>query len=252
VSADTVRREIARHLGEVAACYRAASARRPGLSGRVDVHATLSAAGQPLDPSSVAVHSSTLGDRPMESCVADALGDLRLPVAPWKEGVTELSIPLQFVPDAMLPASPPKAPTSCIAQQSTLRELLLSSRRIDDEVFEVARELAQTAANDPSCTDATAELLREAAIRAHKDGLRRGRRDPIAHAVPLYRLFLGLRRTDDTMRFYLAEALFKLRRYAEAAPEYLLVALESPRGKHFDEALYAAGVAARATADDQW
>jgi hypothetical protein len=251
VSMDTIRREIARHLGEVADCYRAASARRPGLSGRVDVHATLSAAGQPLNPSSVVVRSSTLDDRPMEACVADALADLRLPVIPWKEGATELSIPLQFLPDAELPASPPKAPTSCTAQQSTLRELLLASRRVDDEVVEVARALAQTAANDPSCTDATAELLREAAINAHKDGLRRGRRTPIAQAVPLYRIFLGLRPTDASMRFYLAEALFKLGRDAEAAPEYLLVAMVSPRGKHFDEALYAAGVAAREAADDQ-
>jgi hypothetical protein len=236
-----LQREISRHYGALGRCYRSAFARRPGLSGQITIQAVVSAAGQPIGP--VLVAASTIDDPSMQSCVTDAFADLRLPVVPWKEGETTLSIPFHFVADDTSVVEDPPPATACASQASSLREAARSSRVLDDELVEGARALAALAAVDPGCTASAAELLRELAIEAHKDGQRRGRRRPIAIAVELYRLYVELVPLDVPTRFYLAEALFKLGRHAEATPQYLLVAGLAPLGKYAGEALYAAWVA---------
>jgi hypothetical protein len=70
LGSDVIRRVVRQHLGEVRYCYERALLRRPALSGRVGTSFVIGESGAVI---SSKVESSTLGDAPVEECIAAAV-----------------------------------------------------------------------------------------------------------------------------------------------------------------------------------
>jgi TonB family protein len=85
-----VRRVIRQHLNEVRFCYEQGLAERPDLAGRVTVTFLIAGTGA-VQASSVA--SSTIEDRSVESCLANAVRRWTFPAS---DGPTMVTYPLLF------------------------------------------------------------------------------------------------------------------------------------------------------------
>lgn len=100
---EVVRAEIRRHHNKVKACYAAGLRRVPGLNGRVIVEFTISAAGK-------VVHSvakrSTLGDMPVELCIARVARSYRFP-KPTGGGIVIITYPFVLRPSGAKTAKQP-------------------------------------------------------------------------------------------------------------------------------------------------
>jgi TonB family protein len=67
---ELIRRIIRRHINEVKFCYESQLTRYPDLQGRVMVQFTIGANGQVM---ASVVQSSTMGNPPVEGCIANAV-----------------------------------------------------------------------------------------------------------------------------------------------------------------------------------
>ncbi len=67
---DLIRRIIRRHINEVKFCYESELTRKPDLQGRVMVQFTIAPTGQ---VAASIVQSSTMGNPPVEQCIANAV-----------------------------------------------------------------------------------------------------------------------------------------------------------------------------------
>ena len=89
---DQIRRVVLSRMGAFRACYEAASAREPNLSGGVTVSFGVTPGG---DTSGVRIQSSSLGNPRVEGCILRQFGRLRFPTA---DKATNASWPFIFKP----------------------------------------------------------------------------------------------------------------------------------------------------------
>ncbi len=73
---NVIRAEIRRHTNRVKVCYATGLKRSPNLGGRVTVEFTIGATGKVVRS---VVRSTTLGDRPVEQCIAKVARSYRFP-----------------------------------------------------------------------------------------------------------------------------------------------------------------------------
>jgi tetratricopeptide (TPR) repeat protein len=146
----------------------------------------------------------------------------------------------------------PEAPTLCARQTEIVKATLglTGSRAESSTVRELERlraawDWSQHRALAPGaldeCRDATRGLLRELATVWHQEAQKTQQPATYQRAVEVYRAYLkAFPREPDvtTMKFYLAEALYRIERHCEAAPLYGEVAHAD--GKWREEAALAA------------
>jgi hypothetical protein len=275
---EQLRRSVRYNVGRYRACYRAALARRPGLSGRVVLSAVIDQGGN----LSARVQSSSAEDRPLEECLRRALEDVWF--APLARRTVILSLPFVLDPlPVVTPVVPtrgrpaeveagaavalalgdgptalrgysallrqlPDDPRSCGWRAGALESLLAMAPwgAEDPRVIEAVRSLLRTIAThrDRGCLTRSLSLLSELATRPHRDALR-GVPAMLALAERMYGLLLdelaAFPHETYTLRYYRAEALYRLGRYAEAAPRYREVAL--PGGRYSQDAAHAQVIA---------
>jgi TonB family protein len=93
---DVIRRVVRSHINEVRHCYNAGLTRDPNLSGRVQVQFQIGATGR-VSAAVPTANGTTLGDKAVERCVAQAVRRWKFPRAS-NGGTSMVSYPFVFSP----------------------------------------------------------------------------------------------------------------------------------------------------------
>jgi Ca-activated chloride channel homolog len=97
-----LRRYLKRRLNAIRYCYEKALLATPALTGTLTAHFTINAAGTVVQSS-----ADGLGDRAVETCVAEVIGAIEFPGTP-DGGVIAVNYPFTLVPNVVRPADHPE------------------------------------------------------------------------------------------------------------------------------------------------
>jgi tetratricopeptide (TPR) repeat protein len=147
-------------------------------------------------------------------------------------------------------AKVPGSPKAVGYQLKVVRAELAVGNRADvsREVFELIRLFkGMTLGAEDEKADArkqVEQMVRELAITYHRDAIKLKNPGVFALAADLYKAYTEafghLPGHNDEVKYYLAELLYTLKRWDEAAVKYLDVAKDDPKGKFVEKAIYAA------------
>jgi tetratricopeptide (TPR) repeat protein len=135
-------------------------------------------------------------------------------------------------------------------QTKVVRAQIAVGGRVDvsREVFELIRQYkAIQSGTDAERSEARTQvekMVRELAITYHRDATKLKSQEVYALAADLYKAyqeaFGDMPEHGYEMKFFLGELLYTLKRWDQAALQYLAVAKADPRGKYVEKAIFAA------------
>jgi hypothetical protein len=273
LSADLIRRTLRYNLGRYRECYRETLVHRPGLSGRVTVLARIDDGGiveARIQSSTVANEEieSCLRDAVQQVWFPPLGPDRRAivhypfllepgslnepqPPAPRRGTVGQIEeraakrlslgdgkTALRYY--AALLQQRPAHPQRCLWNLGALESTLAIAPWIDDRVLAAAKQLAAALHADRGrvCLERATPVLSHLATDPHRMSQRLLAPGLLEVAVDRYALLLGITPPlldHEDLRYFLAEALYRLQRFEEASREYEI--LSRGRGKHRQEAL---------------
>jgi len=273
ISKDDILRRLRFNLGAYQKCYRTALSHRPGLQGRVTIRGDIDRSGTLR----ARVSQSNIGDPPLERCLKRTMEQVWF-IPGRGMGRVIFTVPIRLIPtgDASPAPLPPRVTierferhaaaqleTGQVADAARSYRTLLRKRprhpracrwqvglataryRMAPWSDQLTWNEMRALARRPDRCKAKAELLLEWSAVQHRLAQRTGRLFLYEQTVSRYHALLDELlpcKTAQTLRFYLAETLFRLERFGEAGEQYLLVAAQG--GKHAAESRYAATICA--------